>query len=41
MNWFTQMITNPFIITGLSSWLIAQILKTIIHSVITKKFDIR
>lgn len=40
MNWFVQMVTNPFIITGLSSWLIAQVLKAIIHLIITKKFDI-
>jgi len=39
MNWFFEMITNPFLITGLSSWLIAQILKTIIHAIINKKID--
>lgn len=40
MNWFFDLITNPFLITGVSSWLIAQILKTIIYAVINKKFDI-
>lgn len=40
MNWFLDLITNPFLITGVSSWLIAQILKTIIYAVINKKFDI-
>lgn len=39
MNWFYEMITNPFLITGLSSWLLAQVLKTIIHAVINKKID--
>ncbi len=40
MDWLTNMITNPFLITGLTSWLIAQVLKTIIHFIINKKFDI-
>ena len=40
MNWFIELITNPYMITGLSSWFIAQVLKTIIHAVINKKFCI-
>ena len=32
--------TNPFLMTGLSSWMIAQILKTIIHCLINKTFDL-
>ena len=40
MNWFFDLITNPFLITGVSSWLIAQVLKTIIYAIINKKFDI-
>lgn len=39
MNWFYDMITNPFLVTGISSWLIAQVLKTIIHAIINKKID--
>jgi len=39
MNWFQELITNPFLITGISSWLIAQVLKTIIHAVINRKLD--
>ncbi len=39
MNWFYEMITNPFLVTGLSSWLLAQVLKTIIHAIINKKID--
>lgn len=40
MDWFFELITNPFLLTGTSSWLIAQVLKTIIHMIVTKKFDI-
>ena len=40
MNHFYSMITNPFLMTGVSSWFIAQVLKTIIHFIINKKFDI-
>ena len=40
MNRITGMVTNPFIITAISSWLVAQVLKLIIHTVVYKKFDI-
>ncbi len=40
MNWFLDLVTNPFLITGVSSWFIAQVLKVIIHAVINKKFEI-
>ncbi len=40
MNWFYDLIENPFLITGISSWLIAQVLKTIIHAIINKRFEI-
>lgn len=40
MNWLYSMVTNPFFLTSTSSWLIAQVLKTIIHLIINKKFDI-
>lgn len=40
MNWLYSLVTNPFFIAGLSSWFIAQVLKTIIHAVINKKLDI-
>lgn len=39
MNWFYDLITNPFLVTGISSWLLAQVLKTIIHAIINKKLD--
>ena len=39
MEWFFELLTNPFLITSVSSWLIAQVLKTIIFAIITKHFD--
>lgn len=38
MNWFLDLINNRFLITGVSSWFVAQVLKTIIHAIINKKF---
>lgn len=40
MNWLMDLVTNPFLITGVSSWFVAQVLKVIIHAIINKKFDI-
>jgi len=40
MNNFYSLITNPFLMTGVCSWFIAQVLKTIIHFIINKKFDL-
>ncbi len=37
MQWITQLISNPFLITSLSSWFIAQVLKVILHAWINKK----
>ena len=39
MNWFFDLISNEFFIIGLSSWAIAQVLKTIIHASIYKKLE--
>ena len=41
MNWFLGLFENPFFMTATSSWLLAQVLKTIIHSIVYKKFDYR
>ena len=38
MDWFFQLISNRFLITGVASWFVAQVLKTIIHAIINKKF---
>lgn len=40
MNWFLDLIHNPFLITSLSSWLVAQVLKTIIYAVINKELKL-
>ncbi len=37
MNWFAQLISNKFLLTGVGSWLIAQVVKTVIHAIINKK----
>lgn len=41
MNWFYDLITNKFLITGLTAWAVAQVLKVIIHTIVYKKFDYR
>lgn len=41
MNWFVDIFRNPVVVTGLSSWFFAQLLKTIIHIFIYKKLDLR
>lgn len=40
MDWLFELLTNRFLITGVSSWAVAQVLKTVIHFIIYKKFDI-
>lgn len=40
MDWLLDLITNPFLVTGLASWFIAQVLKTVIHAVINRKLDL-
>jgi acid phosphatase family membrane protein YuiD len=39
MEWLLDLITNPFLITSVASWGIAQVLKVIIHAIIYKKLD--
>ena len=39
-KYLLDLVTNPVLITALSSFLLAQILKLIIHTIIYKKFDI-
>ncbi len=39
MNWFFDLITNPVLITGVSSWFLAQVLKTILYALMNKKLD--
>ena len=37
MDWFLDLITNPYLLTGLGAWFVAQVMKTIIHAIINKK----
>ena len=37
MTWLHDLVTNPFLITSVSSWFIAQLIKVIINAVITKQ----
>ena len=37
MDWLLDLISNRFLITGVTSWFVAQVLKTIIHAIINKK----
>ena len=39
MDWFLEMITNPFVLTGAIAWFVAQVIKTILYFVINKKID--
>lgn len=39
MEWFTNLITNQFLVVGLSSWAVAQVLKVVIHAAIYKKLE--
>ncbi len=36
-EWILKLITNPFVLTGGAAWLLAQVIKTIIHAIINKK----
>lgn len=36
-EWILELISNEFILTGAAAWLLAQVVKTIIHAVINKK----
>lgn len=39
MNWFYEMISNQFLMVGIASWAVAQILKVIIHAAVYKKLE--
>lgn len=36
-EWILELITNQFILAGASAWLIAQVVKTVIHAIINRK----
>ena len=37
MDWLYDLVTNRFLVTGVSSWFVAQVTKTIIYAIINKK----
>jgi len=39
MNWLIDFFTNPFLLTSLSSWFYAQVLKMIINAAVNKKLS--
>lgn len=39
MQWLVDLITNPYLLTGLSAWFFAQVAKTIIYAAIHKKIQ--
>ena len=39
MTWLNDLFSNPFLITGVGSWFIAQVLKTIIHLIVYRRLD--
>lgn len=39
MDWFVDLISNKFLIAGISSWAVAQVLKVFIHAAVYKKLE--
>ena len=39
MDWLKELVSNPFLLTGVGSWFVAQVLKTILHLIMYKKLD--
>lgn len=40
MDWLIDLLTNRFLLVSLSSWFMAQVLKTILYALETRKLDI-
>ena len=40
MDWLVDLLTNKFLLVSLSSWFVAQVLKTIIYAIEIKKLDL-
>lgn len=40
MDWLIDLLTNRFLLVSLSSWFVAQVLKTILYALETRKLDI-
>ena len=39
MNSFEQLIGNRVLVSAVVGWFVAQVLKTVIHTIVTKKFE--
>ena len=39
MEWFLDMITNPYLLTALSAWFVAQVVKTILYAIMNGRID--
>ena len=39
MNWLIDLLTNQFLLVSLSSWFVAQVLKTVLYAIDTKTLD--
>lgn len=39
MEWFLDLITNPYLLTALSAWFVAQVIKTILYAVMNGQLD--
>ena len=39
MDWFWDLITNPYLLTALSAWFVAQAVKTVLYAVMNGKID--
>ena len=40
MDWFLELVGNPYLITALSAWFFAQVIKTILHAVMNGGFSL-
>ncbi|MBE6947138.1 MAG: divergent PAP2 family protein [Ruminococcaceae bacterium] len=41
MGWLVDVVTNPFLMTSIGAWFIAQVIKTILHFIIYRKLDFK
>ncbi len=39
MDWFVDLISNQFLMVGIASWAVAQVLKVFIHAAVYKKLE--
>ena len=39
MEWFWDMLTNPYLLTAISAWALAQVVKTILYAVMNGRLD--